>query len=258
MASAGGRGVRKGWSRDMSEEPTRSFEVRWDDIDLNGRPRNTRYLEYAATARLGFLTGFGRGSREPAKAGVAAVSPGEEVRCPCEVFPLARVVVGSRVVGLGEEGGTVAVRTPLRSGERGGSGRRAHPGGVDRPPCPQDRPAAVRPAGRGVLRAGGRLRSDHVDVTKGFRGTGVGGAAAPTSGKNVGTAAPFLRPGQPMNTPATGVLLWMNGLASGAGSRIGRRNCARSVSLPSLVPAAGCPAPGRRALLDPRGERSTG
>ncbi|MGV9935285.1 thioesterase family protein [Streptomyces olivaceoviridis] len=88
----------------MSEEPTRSFEVRWDDIGLNGRPRNTRYLEHAATAWLGFLTGFGRGSKEPAKAGVAAVSPGEEVRCPREVFPLARVVVGSRVVGLGEEG----------------------------------------------------------------------------------------------------------------------------------------------------------
>ncbi|CAM5523104.1 MULTISPECIES: acyl-CoA thioesterase [Streptomyces] len=88
----------------MSEELTRSFEVRWDDIDLNGHLRNTRYLEYAATARLGFLIGSGWGPGELAKAGVAAVSLGEEVRYLREVFPLERVVVGSRVVGLSEEG----------------------------------------------------------------------------------------------------------------------------------------------------------
>jgi acyl-CoA thioester hydrolase len=30
-------------------------KVRWDDVGLNGRLRYTRYSEYAATARLGFL-----------------------------------------------------------------------------------------------------------------------------------------------------------------------------------------------------------
>ncbi|MEV6741770.1 hypothetical protein AB0N14_34675 [Streptomyces sp. NPDC051104] len=30
-------------------------QVRWDDVGLNGRLRYTRYSEYAATARLGFL-----------------------------------------------------------------------------------------------------------------------------------------------------------------------------------------------------------
>ncbi|WEP00801.2 thioesterase family protein (plasmid) [Streptomyces sp. FXJ1.172] len=88
----------------MFEELTRSFEVRWDDVDLNGHLRNTRYLEYAATARLAFLTDSGWSPRDLLKAGVADVSLGEEVRYRREVFPLEVVTVASRIVGLSTDG----------------------------------------------------------------------------------------------------------------------------------------------------------
>ncbi|SCF65410.1 thioesterase family protein [Streptomyces sp. Ncost-T10-10d] len=88
----------------MSKEPTKSFEVRWDDMDLNGHLRNTRYLEYAATARLAFLVDSGWTPQDLLKAGVAAVSLGEEVRYLREVLPLETVTVASRIVGLSTDG----------------------------------------------------------------------------------------------------------------------------------------------------------
>ncbi|MGW3498640.1 acyl-CoA thioesterase [Streptomyces sp. NPDC001020] len=88
----------------MSKVLTNSFEVRWDDLDLNGHLRNTRYLEYASTARLSFLIDSGWSPRDLFKAGVAAVSLGEEVRYLREVFPLEVVSVTSRVVGLSADG----------------------------------------------------------------------------------------------------------------------------------------------------------
>ncbi len=88
----------------MSETLTKSFEVRWDDVDINGHLRNTRYLEYASTARLAFLVGAGWTPKDLMKAGVAAVSLGEEVRYLREVLPLRTVTVSSRVVGLSPDG----------------------------------------------------------------------------------------------------------------------------------------------------------
>ncbi|GGM25748.1 hypothetical protein GCM10010129_82830 [Streptomyces fumigatiscleroticus] len=90
----------------MSGELTKSFEVRWDDVDLNGHLRNTRYLEYAATARLDFLVQSGWTPGDLLKAGVAAVSLGEEVRYRREVLPLETVTVTSRIVGLRVDGAT--------------------------------------------------------------------------------------------------------------------------------------------------------
>ncbi|MEU6840392.1 thioesterase family protein [Streptomyces sp. NPDC046716] len=90
---------------DMAEGPTKSFEVRWDDTDLNGHLRNTRYLEYAATARLALLVDAGWPPRALVKAGVAAVSLGEEVRYLREVFPLDTVTVTTRLVGLSADRG---------------------------------------------------------------------------------------------------------------------------------------------------------
>ena len=46
---------RKGWSCGMSKVFTKSFEICWDDVDANGHLRSTRYLQYAVSARLGFL-----------------------------------------------------------------------------------------------------------------------------------------------------------------------------------------------------------
>ncbi len=88
----------------MPEKLTKSFEVRWDDVDINGHLRNTRYLEYATTARLAFLVGAGWTPKDLMKAGVAAVALGEEVRYLREVLPLRTVTVTSRVVGLSPDG----------------------------------------------------------------------------------------------------------------------------------------------------------
>lgn len=88
----------------MSKELRKSFEVRWDDVDLNGHLRNTRYLEYASTARLSFLIDAGWGPRNLAKAGVAAVSLSEEVHYRREIFPLEVVTVASRIIGVSADG----------------------------------------------------------------------------------------------------------------------------------------------------------
>ncbi|MFE2546272.1 acyl-CoA thioesterase [Actinacidiphila glaucinigra] len=86
------------------QEWTKSFEVRWDDVDLNGHLRNTRYLEYASTARLCHLIESGWTPKDLSKAGVAAVLLGEEVRYLREVFPLEVVEVTSQVTGLSKDG----------------------------------------------------------------------------------------------------------------------------------------------------------
>jgi acyl-CoA thioester hydrolase len=64
----------------MSDDFRKSFEVRWDDVDLNGHLRSTRYLEYASTARHGFLTKAGWGVPALMKSGITVVLLAEEVR----------------------------------------------------------------------------------------------------------------------------------------------------------------------------------
>ncbi|PWI15273.1 thioesterase [Streptomyces sp. Act143] len=87
----------------MSKAFTKSFEVRWDDVDANGHLRNTRYLEYAATARLGFLMEAGWTPRAIHQAGVAPVTLSDEVRYLREVFPAEAVTVDTRVIGLSQD-----------------------------------------------------------------------------------------------------------------------------------------------------------
>ncbi|WP_051812818.1 acyl-CoA thioesterase [Streptomyces sp. NRRL S-340] len=87
----------------MYEAFRKSFEVRWDDVDFNGHLRSTRYLEYASTARLGFLVASGWDVRALQKEGFAAVLLGEEVRYRREVFLAEQVEVSCEVVGLTED-----------------------------------------------------------------------------------------------------------------------------------------------------------
>ncbi|WLW58141.1 acyl-CoA thioesterase [Streptomyces sp. YU58] len=88
----------------MSKVFKKYIEVRWDDVDVNGHVRNTRYLEYAATARLGFLMESGWSPRAVHEAGFAPVTLGDEVRYLREVFPAEVVTVVSRIIGLSEDG----------------------------------------------------------------------------------------------------------------------------------------------------------
>jgi acyl-CoA thioester hydrolase len=87
----------------MSKVFTKSFEVRWDDVDANGHLRSTRYLEYAVSARLGFLMEAGWSPLVIHEAGVAPVSLGDEVRYLREVFPAEVITVATRVIGLSED-----------------------------------------------------------------------------------------------------------------------------------------------------------
>ncbi|MFH8625985.1 acyl-CoA thioesterase [Streptomyces vietnamensis] len=83
---------------------TKSFEVRWDDVDLNGHLRNTRYLEYASTARLALLRESGWSPRDVHQAGFLPVTLNDEVRYLREVFPSEAVTVASCVIGLSDDG----------------------------------------------------------------------------------------------------------------------------------------------------------
>ncbi|MFJ5722300.1 acyl-CoA thioesterase [Streptomyces sp. NPDC093149] len=88
----------------MSKDFKKSFEVRWDDVDLNGHLRNTRYLEYTSTARLSYLAEAGWDVRALQKEGFTIVMLGEEVTYLREVFFTERVSVSCEVVGLSADG----------------------------------------------------------------------------------------------------------------------------------------------------------
>ncbi|MCG0287800.1 thioesterase family protein [Streptomyces sp. PSAA01] len=84
----------------MSHTFQKSFEVRWDDVDLNGHLRNTRYVEYASTARHSYLAAAGWSARSLRKEGFAPVLLGEEIQYAHEVFLAETVDVSCEVVGL--------------------------------------------------------------------------------------------------------------------------------------------------------------
>ncbi|WP_338704173.1 acyl-CoA thioesterase (plasmid) [Streptomyces sp. Q6] len=88
----------------MSKAFTKTFEVRWDDVDANGHLRNTRYLEYAASARLAILMEADWSPQALRQAGLAPVTLSDDVRYRREVFPAEVVTVGTHVIGLSEDG----------------------------------------------------------------------------------------------------------------------------------------------------------
>ncbi|MFE6100808.1 acyl-CoA thioesterase [Streptomyces laurentii] len=97
----------------MSKVFRKSFEVRWDGVDLNGHLRNTRYLEYASTARLSQLAEAGWDVRALQKEGFAVVMLGEEITYRREVFFGERVSVSCEVVGLSDDGSRWRIRHSL-------------------------------------------------------------------------------------------------------------------------------------------------
>jgi acyl-CoA thioester hydrolase len=94
----------------MSDVFRKSFEVRWDDVDLNGHLRSTRYLEYASTTRHGYLTTAGWGAPALMKSGITAVLLAEEVRYLHEVFLAQNVEVTCKIVGLSPDASRWHVR----------------------------------------------------------------------------------------------------------------------------------------------------
>ena len=94
----------------MSNVFRKSFEVRWDDVDLNGHLRSTRYLEYASTTRHGYLMTAGWGAPALLKSGITAVLLAEEVRYLREVFLAQNVEVTCTIVGLSPDASRWRIR----------------------------------------------------------------------------------------------------------------------------------------------------
>jgi acyl-CoA thioester hydrolase len=94
----------------MSDVFRKSFEVRWDDVDLNGHLRSTRYLEYASTTRHGCLATAGWGVPALMKSGITVVLLAEEVRYLHEVFLAQNVEVTCKIVGLSPDASRWRVR----------------------------------------------------------------------------------------------------------------------------------------------------
>ncbi len=80
----------------MSESYTKTFEVRWADLDPNAHMRHSAYADYGAQARVGFLSehGFGLGQFMKLRLGpvlfredlkyLREIRPNETIRVTCE------------------------------------------------------------------------------------------------------------------------------------------------------------------------------
>lgn len=84
----------------MSKIFSKSFEVRWDDVDFNGHLRSTRYLEFAGTARLSYLSDAGWDVRALRNTGFSPILLSDAVTYQREVLFAERVTVSCQVVGL--------------------------------------------------------------------------------------------------------------------------------------------------------------
>lgn len=94
----------------MPEAYVKKLEVRWDDVDVNGHLRNTRYLEYANHARIAYFQQSGWDARRFLGAEVGPVLLSDEIRYRREVF-LAEEV---EVTGLSADGARWEMRHEVR------------------------------------------------------------------------------------------------------------------------------------------------
>ncbi|MER5863307.1 acyl-CoA thioesterase [Kitasatospora sp. NPDC002040] len=88
----------------MTAAFSKRFEVRWDDVDINGHLRSTRYLEYATTTRLFFLKEAGWDIQELQKDGICLVLLNEEIHYRREVLLAQRVDVTFETVSMTDDG----------------------------------------------------------------------------------------------------------------------------------------------------------
>jgi acyl-CoA thioester hydrolase len=80
-----------------------SFEVRWDDVDLNGHLRGSRYLDYAVTARMKVLEQIGWGIPALMRTGITTVLLSEQIVYTHEIHLAAQVTVSCEVIGETED-----------------------------------------------------------------------------------------------------------------------------------------------------------
>jgi acyl-CoA thioester hydrolase len=85
-------------------EYSKSFAVRWSDLDVNGHMRNTAYAEYGIDVRVSFLQDNGFGVEEFGRRGLGPVILHEEATYFREIVPGDRFSVDVQVAGLASDG----------------------------------------------------------------------------------------------------------------------------------------------------------
>ena len=98
----------------MAQTYVKKLEVRWDDVDVNGHLRNTRYLEYANHARISYFQESGWDARRFLAAEVGPVLLSDEIRYRREVFLAEEVEVTCQVTGLSADGARWEMRHEVR------------------------------------------------------------------------------------------------------------------------------------------------
>ncbi len=79
---------------------SRTFEVRWSDVDLNGHMRNTAYSEYALDVRVAWLAEGGFGWERLRDLAIGPVLLREEIEYRRELHLGDRIRVDLRALGL--------------------------------------------------------------------------------------------------------------------------------------------------------------
>jgi acyl-CoA thioester hydrolase len=88
----------------LMSDYSRTFEIRWSDLDMNRHMRNTAYSEYAVDVRVSFLQERGFGLPEFARRGFGPVIVHEEATYSREIGAADRFSVDFRVAGLAPDG----------------------------------------------------------------------------------------------------------------------------------------------------------
>lgn len=83
---------------------TRSFFVRWGDVDFNGHMANTAFLDLAVDVRFMYFEECGVSLREMERMRIGPVILKDEVEYRRELRLLQRVEVSLQLAGLAEDG----------------------------------------------------------------------------------------------------------------------------------------------------------
>lgn len=84
----------------MSESYTKTFEVRWADLDPNAHMRHSAYADYGAQARVGFLSEHGFGLGQFMKLRLGPVLFREDLKYLREIRPNETIKVTCEAVGV--------------------------------------------------------------------------------------------------------------------------------------------------------------
>ncbi len=88
----------------MNSPCSKSFDIRWADLDPNGHMRHTAYMDYAAQARVGFLNDCGFTLERFQHLRIGPVLFREETRYLREVCANEHISVTTEITGLSPNG----------------------------------------------------------------------------------------------------------------------------------------------------------